>query len=115
MPVAYLTETEFQTYEWVIDSLEDYWTTEIDKADPDHRVPRPVVFPCVVQPFKNGIEIHNVHPDVLADLRYRLVTQLDEMRAADGEKNADGKWAWREIAEASGIDFSEYDECGRCH
>ena len=97
-----LTTAQHEAVEWALDAMQDYWLDEIEEADPDGEVPRPVVLPAL---RGRALDIENVHGSVLADLKYRLTEQRNDLMedlAPWGANNRAGRNAWGKIEKAAG-------------
>ena len=95
-----LTPAQFEAVEWALDAMLDYWLDEVDEADPDGEVPRPVVLPTLKG---KTLDVENVHESVLHDLRYRLTEHRDDFMenwAPWGANNTAGWNAWKKIENA---------------
>ena len=95
-----LTAAQADAVDWAVEGLHDYWLDEIEEADPDGEVPRPVVLPTLKG---KSLSIAGVHGSVLDDLMYRLKEQGDDVAgdyAPFGANNVAGRNAWKKVSSA---------------
>ena len=71
-----LTPAQAEWALWALDAMAEYWADEIDEADPNGAVPRPVVLPTL---RGRRLTLLGVHPDVMGDLHYRLIEQAPDV------------------------------------